>query len=678
MNFLQPMILMAMPLIGVPVLIHLINQYRHKTMNWGAMLFLKKARRMTTGTAKLRFWLILLMRTLAVAGLLFALSRPLASGWLGVTVGGSADTVIIVLDRSASMEQADLISGRTKREAALSKMDDLLRKTGRSTQIVLIESTTATPRQIESADQLQELPETSSTAAAADIAGMLESALDYMAAHQSGRTDIWVCSDLRRADWDLDSGRWDPIREELAAREAVRLYLLVYPETGADNLAVRISNLRRRQLGTHAELLLDLELDRDSEDQRPIDVPMEFVINGARSTVSVNMTSPRLVRRGFALPIDPKLESGQGRVELPSDANPQDNVFHFAFAEPPVRRSVVVAVNEQVGKFLRLAAATPSDSAFTYEAELMTPDRLAEVDWDEIALLIWQGPLPTGVDAKRLEEFEAQGRSLIFFPPVNPTSAKLFNARWTRWEAFEGDRGSSIQSWRDDLDLLRNTDSGAPLPVGQLQTYRFCGLDMDEQVMLAELPSGRPLVTRAITENGSVYFVGTLPLGGDSNLANEGVVIYVAIQRAINRALGRLGSARTAFAGGELPDLDQWKASAPSQSILLSDRPFQAGSYQQDDRWLAINRPPSEDDVSVVAEETIQERLAGVDYTLIRDDAGSEKQLANEVWRLFLVAMIVALFAEALLCMPDIETQRKTSNLPARQANAKTQVNALP
>ena len=100
MSFLQPALLAALPLIALPILIHLINQRRFQTIRWGAMMFLLAANRMSRGYAKLRQWLILLFRTLAIAGLIVGVARPLASGWLGLTAGGRPDTTIILLDRS--------------------------------------------------------------------------------------------------------------------------------------------------------------------------------------------------------------------------------------------------------------------------------------------------------------------------------------------------------------------------------------------------------------------------------------------------------------------------------------------------------------------------------------------------------------------------------------------------
>src|SRR3954471_7400600 len=98
MTFLQPLLLAALPLVALPVVIHLINQRRYQSIRWAAMMFLLAANRMSRGYARLRQWLIMACRMLAVAGLVFVISRPLAGGWLGLTAGGRADTSIILLD----------------------------------------------------------------------------------------------------------------------------------------------------------------------------------------------------------------------------------------------------------------------------------------------------------------------------------------------------------------------------------------------------------------------------------------------------------------------------------------------------------------------------------------------------------------------------------------------------
>ena len=138
MSFLQPLLLIALPLIALPIIIHLIHQRRFQTVQWAAMAFLLAATKMSKGYAKLRQWLILAARTLAIAGLIFAVSRPLSSGWLGMAAGGRIDTTIILLDRSASMGQIGA-GGRSKLESGVRRLQENLRKL-ESDHYVLIDS----------------------------------------------------------------------------------------------------------------------------------------------------------------------------------------------------------------------------------------------------------------------------------------------------------------------------------------------------------------------------------------------------------------------------------------------------------------------------------------------------------------------------------------------------------
>ena len=82
MSFLQPLILAALPLMPLPILIHLSHQQRHRSDRWAAMMFRVSAKRMNKGMARLRYFLIMLLRMAAVGALVFAISRPLATGWL--------------------------------------------------------------------------------------------------------------------------------------------------------------------------------------------------------------------------------------------------------------------------------------------------------------------------------------------------------------------------------------------------------------------------------------------------------------------------------------------------------------------------------------------------------------------------------------------------------------------
>src|SRR3954469_17319807 len=118
MTFLVPSLLIALPLALLPIVIHLIHLYRRRQVPWAAMMFLRIAQRMNKGLSRLSQVLILAARVLAIAALIFVITRPLAGGWLGLT-GGAPDTVMVLVDRSASMEQLNQATGVSKRLAGL-------------------------------------------------------------------------------------------------------------------------------------------------------------------------------------------------------------------------------------------------------------------------------------------------------------------------------------------------------------------------------------------------------------------------------------------------------------------------------------------------------------------------------------------------------------------------------
>ena len=94
MLFLNPLLLWFLAAASIPVVIHLLNRRRHKTIHWAAMQFLLKATRESRGKKKLRHFLILACRTLGLAALIFAAARPIVSGLLGLP--SNAATALII------------------------------------------------------------------------------------------------------------------------------------------------------------------------------------------------------------------------------------------------------------------------------------------------------------------------------------------------------------------------------------------------------------------------------------------------------------------------------------------------------------------------------------------------------------------------------------------------------
>ena len=693
MTFLQPWLLLALPIVALPVIIHLVNQWRFQSVEWAAMRFLLAAKALSRGYSRLRQWLILALRMLAVAAAVFAVSRPLSRGWLA-SLGGDRAAAIVLLDRSPSMAQAAVTGGESKLATALRQVVSALETLG-TKRVILIDSVTGAPLELASPRALAALPETEPAAAAADLPKMLQAACTHLRADSSAAGSIWICSDQRADDWKPADGAWPAIREQIAALpQGVRVNLLAATDPGDDNLAVRVTKATLEPQGKGWELLLDLVLRRQ-RDQGPVRVPVSVELGGARSTVEIELVGTEAVLARHAIPVDVAAlaagdgepsdlarGSGWGRVTIPADINPADNEAYFTFGKTPTRRTVLVAEDPRARGALELVAGIPPDKLLVAAVDLVAPEEAAGMTLDEVALLLWQAPLPEAELAALVERFVDRGGEVMFLPPEVPTGASFAGIGWGAWS--EHSPPLRPASWRSDEGWLAGTLTGEALPVGELEIRRVCGLS-GAGTALATLPDDRPLLLRAARDRGAVAFLATTPSPRDSDLAANGIVLYCLVQRAIDEGLVAVGPARMADAGepagpsaraearnvenrgtetrGAGPATDGWRQIAGPPSPSTESR-FHAGVLASRGRLVAINRPPREDVSPVLADEQINTLFQGLSFSRFEQQAGGLGNLVEEVWRPCLVALLLALAAEGLLSLPHVALAARGKSHP--------------
>lgn len=663
MSFLQPWLLWALPLILLPIIIHLINQWRYQTKRWGAMMFLLAANRMARGYAKLRQYLILAMRVLAVLGLLLAASRPLASGLLGLG-GAKSDTILVLLDRSPSMQQRGPNGSDSKLETARRQLAESLGKIG-ANHWLLIDGGTGEVQEFPKLADLFEAPQAAGMSATSDVPSMLQTAVEYLQNNQPGPTEIWIASDMRQSDWKGSSSQWNALREAIRKfPQSVRIHLLSFPEEEGSNLSVRVTDVRQEATETGHDLVLSLSLMRGESNAEPVKVPIQFEVNGARSEWTAELTGGSLEIRNHRIPIDQQ-RRGWGRVTIPVDANEADNDFYFVFDEPPPRRTVVVAEDPEVVGPLELAASISPDPRLPSVAEVVSVEQSAQINWDDVGLLLWQGRLPVGPVAKDIEQYVLRGGRVLFFPPSpvgdgtedvpSGDSTAFYGVRWDGWRGSvgSGTSGVMVENWRSDQDLLAATRSGASLPVGQLEIRGYAPM-RGEVLVLASLMGGEPLLARVPTDRGGLYFCSASPLAKHSNLARGGIVLYVLVQRALEMGTQALSLTSEVVASPEAlkGEFLEWERKAGDARQLSTEQGLHRGVYQREERLTAINRGVQEDQVMQVTESQADELFSGLEFRRLSSQAGSLAAIIREIWRVFLVLMILAMVLEALMCIP--------------------------
>ena len=492
------------------MIIHLLNRRRFRIVDWAATSFLLKASRESRGKKKLKHILILICRTLAILALIFAVARPLLGGFLG-SGSGSVNTVILVLDRSASMETKAESGAPSYREAVITRVSQAVEKMG-SPRLLLIDSASGDIQEVPSPDALPELSTTFATDTQADIPTLLTKAIDYIDETNPGQTEIWLASDMQRGDWRPTDSRWNAVRTGLESLpNETKLRVLSSGNELAQNVAIELVASRR----VEDNLFLDLKLTRSNGDGSST-VPITYSLKGARSAERVTMNGQEL-RFQKRLPLSAADVDGSGWVGIPSDNNPRDNSVFFAFGGKEPVQSWIVSEKPSgnTANYLRKAAAP--DGFDRYSSEIIALTQTTKIDWSTASLIVWQAQIPTGAVAAQLQEFATSGGSVIFFPPETPSNNIIFGTSWGSIQEAPADEYFINGSWIKDDGPWRNSLSDQKMPIDQVRGVKRCSIQGDG-TSLAEWDDGSPLLYRQLQGLGTAIFINTLPNDRWSNL----------------------------------------------------------------------------------------------------------------------------------------------------------------
>jgi hypothetical protein len=320
-----------------------------------------------------------------------------------------------------------------------------------------------------------------------------------------------------------------------------------------------------------------------------------------------------------------------------------------------MRRSVVVAEDDTMLRILSLAAEAPWRSGLEYLCTPLPMARAAELDLAQACLLVWQGPLPPAALRERIDAFVQQGGRVLFLPPRDAAGDAYCSLQWGEWvETSSGDQVDAPVTWREDADLLANASDGKALPLGRLEVYGSRRLNGPGTV-LARLRSERPLLQRAVTDRGGVYFFTTLPANEASNLARQGIVLVAMVQRALEEGVKALRPGSGVDAGTSLGNRSEWQQVLRYDDGVLSlEQELFPGVLQKNERVVAVNRPASEDATAVLDRAAVSELFQGTSVTVSVNDSKDDSALVEEIWKLLLLFMALALVIEAGLSLADM------------------------
>lgn len=670
MNFLQPWLLLALPLLAIPVVIHLIHLRRYQSIPWAAMQFLLIATKMSSGYSRLRQWLVLALRALALATLVFFMARPLASGvssWLASDV---SQLQILVLDRSPSMQQSVTEQGGTKLQAVLENYAKWSSTIGTGATVVFT-SAYEEPLEFVSPEQLMGDPRLQGNSLTTELPALVENAARYIEQKGAARATIWIATDRMESDWRSQSGEWSTIRSAIQEGSADVRFQVLMADSFLQNRSIQLEEAklepteRGNELSLSCRVLSPVQTEANGPQTKQT-VPLEIRIGDANTLVNVEVVNGQGELKGFRVPLEQASGevAGWGAIQLPPDSNLADNTAYFAFEPPAPRKILLVSEDSARLNAISLAANISSDGSVQHSVQTLEPSQFASALWEDVVFVVWHGPLPQGADAEMLKAFLERGGQVLLLPPEYPAERSFMGLRWSAWVQAEStsteEAGQRLGPWRNDTVLLGNTQNGSAVPLGDIVISRYCTMETSGSE-LASLQTEIPWLVRlepvSETGTGTAYAMASTSQESDSNLASNGIALFIMVQRMIQEGSERLGRKSNRDVEG-VPK--SWAASTElvlGNEQVLSNRLFEhAGVYRAESRTFAQNRKPEEDSVIRISDQDLDRTFEGLVWFRV-DASIQDSGLVQEVWRWFAWCMLIALLAESVLSLPSKRVQ---------------------
>lgn len=459
MSFLQPLFLAALLAAALPLIIHLINRNKAKRRAFPALRLLRESNERIARSVKIRQWILLALRVLAIAVLVLALAKPYVLSSRGITADERLPTaVVFVVENGFAMDHSnwwdsamdtldDEIRGlRTWDEAALLSTSD--------ESPIVAELTSDPSRLRDGADALQRRYHRGDLAGALVRADRLVTSSDL-----PGHRIVVIGSDTNSAveshrDVSLDS----PVE-----------YLSVRSDDGAvDNVAITAVDYEQRGSARDGRWRINAVVENFGRSDLE-DIRLQLRLDDTVVTATtVNVGAGESISHSFDHTIEePQLV--EGIVELADvEGIEPDNQWHFVLH--PQHRVRTLLINGSPSSvphddelfFLTRALEPTADSGASIAPSVTTPDGLDRRDLDDFdAVVLANVSRLSGDQASRLKGYVERGGGL-FISMGDQVDEEAYNQQFTDLLPRPL-RGEKRLADRDDPDApVKTTRLGHP------------------------------------------------------------------------------------------------------------------------------------------------------------------------------------------------------------------------
>ncbi len=425
-SFLNPYFLWGLPLLGIPVIIHLLTKKKAYTVRFSDIRFIKFANEKLINRHKINQFLILLLRVLTILILTLLFARPVVEVF-PLTKKGSQNSIItvIMLDNSYSMGY---------RENQRARFDTATRCARRITSFLqpgnvaaLLAVSDRLEQRIDFTTDMSIISEAIDALSVSyypsDLNAGIKEAYVMLSNIDSVNKQVIVISDMAKNGYDnidyTNIDNFDP---------NVKLIFIDIANDNAGNSAVIDVKNSRPLESENVEITSVLKNYHDNT----VSLLAEFFVDDRKQGQGfVSIDGSETAEKVF-YNIFPEAGLYTGNIRINEDYLPIDNIFHFAVDVEERIRVLCVDGNPGLGSFAGdtfyiKKALAPFSGKGRLIVDVVTIDEfiLTEAGLYRVLVLCNVGSLEQSM-IDRLYEYVRTGGNIIFFPGDN-VNTQIYN-----------------------------------------------------------------------------------------------------------------------------------------------------------------------------------------------------------------------------------------------------------
>lgn len=698
MNFLNPLVLIGMVAATIPLILHLLNLRKLKTIEFSSLKFLKELQKSKIRKLKIKQILLLILRTLIIVCIVMAFARPTIPTSLPFFQTYSKTSAVIVVDNSFSMDLSDGSGNRLKQAKLTANQIINTFKTGDEIALLDIESANNIAQISFSKnfdytkDKINKLAPISIPA---NLNNILKSSSNLAETATNLNKSIFIITDAQENIFNIKNKDTANILSSFN-----NIYFIII---GNDNIS-EIKNLSLDSLNMLTSIfnykkIIELEALVKSYSNTEI---KDAVINmsfdsSAVAQRSITVPSNELRPVSIGAPIQ-KYGPTAVKVEIENDVLNQDNIRYFGFNVPSQPKVLISGSSESV-RFISTAI-----EAVSTENDFARPDKfenqsIGTLPLDQYNIVIISNSSLDDREINNLRNYVEKGGSVLLFPSNSFEITNNYLQKLGFGKAIIKDFS------KDNAQKFSSVDKNHPLFEGVFKLNNNEATDIGSPLLLRVVspsggnsiistPSGSFLSENRIGE-GRILYIASLPETGWGNLQFTGIfptlvyrsIIYLTASQDISMFV-RVGEPFSLnlplkYSSENFKVVDNNGVESfvtpiklPSSLILNFSGFNQPGVWTIYDnkgtfvKQIAVNFDETESIIKPISTDNIEKYLNKIfgdktNKTIItnNDKLNNEiirSSVGTELWQLFLILAILLAISEMIVSMtsrPNIENQ---------------------